>query len=337
MRQELTPAIEDYERFRRSQNYSKNTIRNQNGALKAFLRVNGNIWCHQIDDRHVTRLFEELVKTRSSNSLGPVDSALRGFFDWCRQTRRMPSDRDPMFGRRPPKAVKRERQRVHRSKFGYMLDQAENISPWHRALTAVLLHTLLRDSEAASILLRDVDLDAGYIKVRIEKSSLEDRIPISRPLDRELRKWLTVYTQEVGPLQPHYFLLPARRATPIHGKNRKFEKCVITLRPEKKVAATAKQIQRVLATVGIDISEKGEGAHTLRRSGARALFDALSEAHHPRPLRVVKDMLHHEQESTSERYIGAEADRLDRDACVRGQDVYGILDGEGVVRLENVR
>lgn len=336
MREELSPALESYQRFRASQGIGKNTIRNEMSNLKVFLRVNGNIWCHQIDDRQVTRFFEELAKTRSMNSLRPVDSALRSFFDWCRNTRRMPVDRDPMFGRRRPKAIKRERQRVHVSKFPTMLDNAEAVSPWHRALTATLLYTLLRGGEVADLRIRDVDLDGGFLRTRIFKTNQEDLLPISVELDRELRKWLTVYTTEVGPLEPHYYLIPKRHGIPIPGPNGRYRECRFKLHPEVRVGKIAEKVKPILESVGVAVDEGGEGGHTLRRSGARALFDALSEAHHPRPLRVVKDMLHHASESVTERYIGVEADRLDRDMVIRGREMFALPVGN-VVAMRDAR
>lgn len=327
MKQELSPAIDDYLRFRASQGMKRNTLRNETQTLKRLLQVAGNVYCHRLDDRHVTRLFEELAKTRSSNSLRPVDSTLRVFFDWCRNTRRMPADVNPMLGRRAPKAVRRERQRVHVSKFPAMLDHAEERSPWHRALTATLVYTLLRGGEVGDLRIRDLDLDAGFLVARIHKSNVEDRLPVSVELDRELRRWLTHYTQQVGVLQPHFFLIPARHSVPVMGEGGKYVRHDMILKPEKNLNSTmvGQAVKPVLAGVGVDISEKGEGGHTLRRSGARALFDALSDAHHPRPLRVVKDMLHHESESTTERYIGVEADRLDRDMWIRGRSLYGTM------------
>ena len=65
MRQYLTESIDDYLRFRRSQDYSKNTLRQDSQCLKALLASAGNVGMWQITDKHVERHFEKLSATRT--------------------------------------------------------------------------------------------------------------------------------------------------------------------------------------------------------------------------------------------------------------------------------
>ena len=69
--------------------------------------------------------------------------------------------------------------------FGELLDAAEERDPRDRALCALLLYTLGRDSEVTDLRIRDLDLTGGWLKVRIHKTGAEDTLPVSAELDAE--------------------------------------------------------------------------------------------------------------------------------------------------------
>src|SRR5690348_3179291 len=89
MKQSLSDAIDDYNSFRRSTDISKRTIASDVTVLRRFLSVNGNVWVHQINERHVVRHFEVSARSRAASSLAVDHKVLRGFFAWSRQTKRM--------------------------------------------------------------------------------------------------------------------------------------------------------------------------------------------------------------------------------------------------------
>lgn len=330
MKDPLSDAIDSYLLFRRSQSLSKGTLKTDQGVLRRFLATTGNIYTESIKEYHVTRHFEEAARTRSPGSLRNDHQALLTFFKWARHTKRMPVDSDPMYGRKTPKSARRERYRIPVSKFDHMLDLAGQRDPRDRAVVSVLLYTLLRDSEATALRVRDLDLDNGYVMARIHKSSIEDRVPISAELDRELHSWLTIYAESVGGLLPHYYLLPSRVSV-IDSRDPEtgaiLSNKTLAYSPERRIYATGDIVKRVLADLGVPLTLDGkslhEGAHTLRRSGARALFDSLSDMGYDKPLRVVQAMLHHKSQVDTERYIGITADRRSRDELIRGQVMYG--------------
>ena len=337
MRELLSDGIDAYLRFRRSQNYSKGTLNSDQQVLKRFLAVNGNIWCHVITDKHVERHFEEASKTRQGASLKNDHGVLVRFLKWARHTGRMPVDSDPTFGRRQPKAVERERNRLPVHDFPRLLDEAEAKEPRDRALVAVLLYTLMRDSEVTSLRVRDVDLNGGWIRATIHKTHQEDLVPISSELDGELRCWLTRYTNMVGVLQPHYFLIPSRGVHPVHGEGGRITHHASVYRPEKQIRAAGRIVTPLLErfgfpTVDQDGKPLNEGAHTIRRSGARALFDRLVEGGYDHGLRVVQSLLHHKSLTMTERYIGISADRRSRDEILRGHMMYP-KEHENVIEL----
>ena len=337
MKELLSPAVDAYLRHRRSQDYSKATLRHDQQVLKRFMDINGNVWCHALSDRQVNRHFEEVSKTRAPSSMRNDHATLQQFFRWCRHTGRMPVDSDPMFGRRQPKAIERERNRISVTRFSTLLDVAEEKEARDRALIAVLLYTLMRDSEVTSLRIRDVDLNGGWIRAVIHKTRQEDMVPIAEELDEELRRWLTHYTSMVGPLHDHYFLIPARGVHPVHGDGGKITHHASIYKPDKQIRAAGRIVTPTLERFGfptVDHSGKplNEGAHTIRRSGARALFDQLVEGGYDHALRIVQAMLHHKSMSMTERYIGISADRRSRDEIIRGRRMFP-RESQNVVEL----
>jgi integrase len=325
----LSDGIDDFLRWKKSQGFKPTTIRAQTSVLRRFLTFTGNIYIDKINELTVTRYFEEASKTKQAQSLRNDHTGLSVFFDWCRHTRRMSQDCNPLYGRRMPKTVRRERNRLNATEFPSLLDAAEARCERDRAAVAVLLYTLLRDREVADLRVMDVDLEGGWLRARIHKTGQEDRMPISEELDGELRRWLTCYTSQVGPLKPHYRLVPARRM-----KHAKDERGWYTGRadeeemlPERAVGALGRIVGPVLEDIGFPVTgldgrPSYEGAHTIRRSGARALFDALVEGGYDHSLRVVQSLLHHSSIQTTERYIGITADRRSRDDIIRGHKMY---------------
>jgi len=339
MRQELSDAIEDYLSLRKSQDYSKRTLANERTVLKRFLSVNGNLWVHQISEVHAVRHFEKASQTRSSGALQLDHTVLGQFFTWARQTRRMPQDARPLAMMRRPKARKRERMRLSPSQFPVLLDIASEIGARERAIVATLLYTLARDQEIANIRIADVSLETGYIRTQVTKSYTEDMMPICSELDAELRTWLSQYAATVGHLHPHYYLLPRRRSVGLV----KAERGLIVGHnwayvPEAKIGRLGRVVGNVLERYGWEMVDpvsgrrNMEGAHTIRRSGARALFDRLVDGGYDRSLRIVQSMLHHASLAQTEHYIGITADQRSRDDILRGQIMFPV-DNENVLQL----
>lgn len=163
-------------------------------------------------------------------------------------------------------------------------------------------------------------------------------MPICSEFDAELRRWLTIYAAEARrPLRPNDFLLPRRQSAALIKDDGGF----ITghqmfYDPERPIARVGRVAASVLSDFGWEMRDhrgksKMEGAHTIRRSGARALFDRLSADSYDHSLRIVQSMLHHSSVSITEHYIGVTADRRSRDELLRGQSMYGI--SEGVVEM----
>lgn len=339
-RELLSEAIDSYMILRSSQDFSKNTIRNDAGILRRFLAVTGNIWVHQITENHTTRYFEDAGKTRAARSLRNDHTILNQFFSWARRTKRLPLDMDPMAGRRRPKAAVRERQRVPVAQFNRLLDVAGERDPRNRAIVAVLLYTLIREQECADLRIGDWKRDEGWLRVRVTKSGVEDEMPVCAELDAELRTWMTHYSAEAKrPLLPHDLLLPRRRS--IRVARDEARGCItghdMIYVPDQKLRTLGRVVKEALDDFGLALVDGNgqplmEGAHTLRRSGARALFDRLAADGYDGALRITQSMLHHKSVTQTEAYVGITADRRSRDELLRLQTMFP-TDLDNVVAL----
>lgn len=325
----LNDAVDDFRLFRISDGKKPNTLRGDRATLKAFMALTGNIYAHSCHERHVTEFLAKRAQTRGQNSLNGDLTVLSVFFDWCRRTRRIPPGCDPLAGRKTRVVHVPERTRVHMSKFPKLLSAAEEIHPRNRAVVAIGLYTLLRGSEIQTLKVSDLDLADGFLRATIhKKGGLEDRIPVYAALDRELRAWLTFYAAACGPLQPQWYLTPARYARPISDQRTGVIVRVDTeLRPTRRLGQVSHIVNPALAATGVALTDDEgrptrEGGHTLRRSGARALFDMLCETGARDPLGVVQSMLHHQSRAQSEVYIGLDPTRQERDTLLKGAVLF---------------
>jgi integrase len=223
---------------------------------------------------------------------------------------------DGLGGRRAPRQARR---RVPVERFADLLDAAGRHHPRDRAAVAVGLYLMLRRNEARDILVGDVDLLSSEVAVTIPKTRDFDLMPVCAELDFELRLWLDEYAARCGPLQPHWRLLPSLGPNTFA--------CPISERrplPEQAMSNLPAVVSRALEGIGW-ADTRGDGCHTLRRSGARAMFDSLAAQGYDGALRQVMAMLHHTQASTTEAYLGLDVDRARRDARVKGLPMHPSL------------
>jgi len=355
----LSYVINEYLKSQVAQGKGDETIKHHRQTLRRFMQVNGNILFRNVREWHVTNFFQEIAVTRGPSSLNVDRAVLNSFFEWGRQTRRFPLNVNPMWGVKTFKVVQRERQRVHVSDFPRLLDAAEH--PRDRVVIALGLYQFLRQSEMKTLTVGRVDLKSGTILVDVHKTKQQDLMPISAELDEELRRWFEYYTWAInGPLHPELPLIPQKtrptgRRNPETGLIEPLPRSGPDLDPSRRleyrlevIAQEAlKKIDFPVKTVSKTGRLKGEGIHTLRRSGARAWFDYLQSMEpweDPRtgelirppsyPIRPVQAALHHKQQSTTERYIGLEPDRYERDLLMRGRRMYD-FDRTNVIELSS--
>lgn len=343
MKDRLSDAVEAYLRHRKSANKAKNTIQNDKVTLVQLLTTVGNIYVENISHRKLDDFFDELAdKGCSPATRATKHASLSSFFKWAHRTER--TRRNPMEGREAPRWHKTERRRVPMAQFPALLEAAKN--PRDRFYLALHLYTLCRTSEIRDMRIEDVDLQTGFLSARVFKGRIDDDLPITVELDKEIRRWLKAYARDIGEeLQPRWRLAPAYeaprlRAVPGGGrampdlKNRR-------LKPLGKIHNPQLIVHYALEAVGFATKDENgrplrEGTHTLRRSGARALYEVLRDDGDDGAKDTVQSLLHHKTSQQTEEYIGLDSKRALRNKRLRGQLMYPSLSADNVVGLKVV-
>jgi integrase len=202
-------------------------------------------------------------------------------------------------------------------------------------VVALGLYTLLRDQDMAALRVGDVDLNTGHIRTTITKSKTTDDVAISGDLDPEVRRWLTAYQSRIGTLHPDMFLVPRQRASRVRNDltGRYIDGRTVGMPGEyvpfgqiRKLSYIVTPLIELMGYPVVDDNGNSlrEGAHTLRRSGARAYYDYFVAQGRADALRVVQTMLHHKNSLMTQHYIGLREDRATRDELVRGVTIFGL-------------
>lgn len=334
MRQELSPAIEDFHAHRESMGIAKMTQKSEKGVLRRFLTITGNILVESVQEYHIDSYFKEASKTRSARSRGIDTTTLRTFFSWAERTKRLGRNGNPMAFRRPPRFTPREWRGITVSKVPALLDSAK--SPRDRILLATACFLMGRSVEFQQLRISNVRLDTSDVSYQIPKTYKTDLLPISEEYDEELRRWLRAYSEECGPLDPNWYLIPAQSQSRLQGYRVLAPQHIIPTRP---VRSTHRIAQYALEAVGYPVRDESgkrlnEGMHTIRRSMARALYEQLRDEGDPQPVETVRAMLNHSTEAQTRHYIGLQSEREHRDARIKGRAMFPSLRAGNVVRLE---
>ena len=320
----------------RVRKYAHNTIRGNQTALNALMNFLG-------EDTRVVDITEEQIDQALSieasrltpNTYNNRMSTWSQFFDFCIRRGFRGEGRyvHPMGDkRRYLKAPPGNKIRVPATKFQALLDATK--TPRERMVVALGLYLFLRASEMATITLQDINLEDGEIQVTVHKTVDADMMPISAELDYELRRYLTWYTEQLGVLHPQWYLIPRAYQVVVRNTKGRYSEVIEderpwTFMPTSQSIRLYEIVKRSLEAIGYETREESgksshEGVHTLRRSGARALFDDLRAQGYDGALQRVRSMLHHSSGAMTERYLGINMERRQRNDAIRGQKMFTI-------------
>lgn len=335
----LSEAIDQYLQTRRG-HLADVTVREDSHTLKRLLKMTGNIQVQHVTHEHVQGFFANLLvdhhdsrgnlrKGIAPSSFNTTRQRINGFARYC-QLRGMTRTDWLAFVR--PIPVPRRLPAQHSIPVLWtLLDAAGDARD--RALLAVGCALALRASEVRGLRVSDLDLDAGTLRVWVQKSRLEDVMVIPDFLVQEMEVWLRTYRLDLlgrgERLEPGCFLIPARRR-PLYvaqgvQQNGGYDSRKPVVKPERFV-------QEALHRLGLPTER--QGMHTLRRSVARAAFDNLVDEGYDGALRTVSALLHHSDSRVTERYLGLTTEGRKRDDFqARG----GVMGTRGVPVLDNVR
>lgn len=351
----ISQAIADfiaYQKARRGED--SGTAKGYEFTLRQFLRHTGDKQMASLTERHVEDWFygpegimnpHPVYMGRGSVTMQPAvapsthnlyRTRMTVWMKWCLQRRYL--TRDIMLNVQPMLVPKKKRTRHPADVLLRMLDTTN--CPRDRALLATALNTALRASEITRLRVGDVDLDAGYLDVKVKKTGDFDETPITSDLDRELRQWLTRYATDLGrPLAKGDLLFPHNGGNSIthYETGPDGERYPVRSprfwRTETRIPAPEKIVKKALEALGLESHR--EGLHTIRRSVARAYFDVASqEMGDVAALRETSSLLHHSSTATTEIYLGLDAEKNRRDRRMRGRPfLTAMISKENVVPL----
>lgn len=330
MKVRLSETIDAYQKRRKLEDITMGVLKNELSSLTRLLKqTGGNLYMESIKDHHIDDTLGELAQTNSPRSMANHFHVFGGFFKWCLATGRV--RQNPMAGMKPPKFTVRERNRLEVSKFPEMLDAA--LFPRDRFLMATGLYTLSRTIEIRPLRIEDIKWDLNRIKMDVGKRTgrqvATDLKPMTIEFREELDLWLPEYERMCGPLQPHWYLIPTRTAgNPLRvgaGAVQVNQNYIPTRMMSQHVPKRI--VQEALEAVGFptrtdDGTSLNEGMHTLRRSGARARYDAKRWMGHDNAIRHVQMLLNHANANMTELYIGINLDKIERDEELIGDYMY---------------
>lgn len=257
---------------------------------------------------------------------------LRGFLKYCRRHGYLPRDYDPTEDWKTKKLLKR-------NKTWLPLDVLEAVivgaQPRDRAFMAVGAFTFLRASEICALKIKHLDFQNNEIAVWRIKTKQEDILPLVAELRDELVLWLTHYRAIAGPLQPEWFLIPAKGPQPMKGVagKRTFTpdpEGHARLKPTVQIQNPHHIMQRNMRRVGLEVNT-GDGCHILRRSGARNLFEALRAMGHDSAARRVQSFLGHSSVVITENYLGIDYEKRQRNQQFAGKPMFTLDHGQTAI------
>ena len=316
-------ARQEYLAHLSARGLSKSSIKVAGTVLNACATAWGEILVSSLTGSHVDRLF-------ASNTMwGPQTrniylAGLSRFFLWCRRENYMSRDFDPTAGWRNQTVPKVDRLRIPLTEFAALLDATP--SPVDRMVCALGLYTFMRSGEISSLKVGDINMEQNTLNMYRWKTKEADVLPISRELSTELQRWFAFYQRDTSArLRHEWYLVPGKGPNPCFYNpiTRRLEHrpgVWGALRPERMSAHGHRPAQRALAALGYDTFQ--EGGHTLRRSGARALFDTLRDQGYDGALMRVSSMLGHKDTKMTEHYIGVGLERAQRNEMIAGHLMF---------------
>ena len=318
----LSDAIDQFIQHSKAQGLAANTLKNRRVCLHHALTCWGNIQVRAIEPRHVDLMFS--LKDWNASTRNNYLAQLRIFFKWCRNHKILGRDDDPTATWSKQREQRSEQLRVPQEQFGELLNATG--TPLDRIIVSLGLFLFVRGSEITSMKVSD---DRGEeMRVIRHKTKKIDYLPICSELRVELDRWKKEYARLIGqPPHPDHYLVPRRMPPGVAGEFENIQSfhanVLAGVYPDRPFLTPYHAVKRTLKAIGFEV--KGTGVHTLRRSGARAMFDNLREEGTDGALLRVQSMLSHSDPKVTTRYIGLELEREQLKGMFAGKPMFRIL------------
>lgn len=317
---QVREAGDSYLAFMTARGLAKSTVTTNRNLLNHAYRTWGDIAVDEIQPRHVDDLF--IGRSWSTGTRNIYLIALRNFLKYCRTHGYLAADFDPTSGWRTQTVEKREKTWLSLPALGALLDAAGHARD--RAFIALGIYTFMRASEIVQLRWKDIDLQRNEIHIYRVKTKQADQLPICAELRYELAAWAVYVQQELGDIDPEWFVVPSIGPRPMKGVAGK-RKLVPSgepnrLRPDRPIGRPQRIVKQAMEAIGV--GGVGDGCHVLRRSGARSLFEQLRETGYDGSARRVQSMLGHASVITTEIYLGIDNERRQRNEMLAGHVMF---------------
>lgn len=317
----MTPLAEEYEAWMRARGRTSHLGRN------SVVRRLAKTWDAETratsPNRHIDCIDEEWMEDYFLTHYGelqPVSkraykSALRCFLEYLERYNVQSDVKEFDPGYTSGKS--------QRPKLWLTMDQMQNIweneaEPYWRGMFAFLALTCVRTNEMQQMHIADVT-DEFIVINRPKVHKFDDRIPVRGMLKPELQRYLFWYAGHIGrPLEPDDYLFPlcytGQLQTSMRVRNPKAPRGVTFKRIRKMILPNVPE-----GTPAAQLS--AVGCHTLRRSGALALYRKLLAAGYSNAIEIVSALLGHDKISTTQEYLGLNFMQAARNEALLGIDV----------------
>ncbi len=328
----LSDGIKLYVADRRAKGKAANTVRNEEHHLKLLLADIGNINLNQLRPQHFDTYWSRRT-TWGEGTMNLAQANLNSFIKWCQARGHIRRDRNPLEGVRRLKVPPRKRVIIPQPEWSTFLE--EQSDPRTRAICALGLYLFLRIGETAGLRVQDLDRHNGIAYIYREKTKELDDLPICAELDAELGRWFLAYAGMIGrPLRPGDYVIPGLKpgaSVGIKGQKGKWR----VVRPPEYLPTTRSNpsysIRKALKGAGYYVPY--EGGHTLRRSGATALYNELTRLGHDRAIRICQAMLGHANVTTTEVYLRLDLDRKVRNDLYAGKLMFPATEEARIIEI----
>lgn len=335
-----------------------NTFEGQSGYLRRFGRVCAQeaarrqkripLRADEIDSKVITAYFAtcEGGQGNRNNMLAPV----KKFIYWLEAEGEIKAGAATrlLSTRKYKTSVRRPKYYIPVSDFSRALDISGERHPEDRAVMALALYTLARRSEISTLSLADIDMTGRTIKIYRQKRKRWTEMAMTPELYAELDSWLSWYAHHTGQAGVHFMLadhpdwkvIPRLIADWLLDERGKFSGSAVSheIDPANSPSHLERVVKRVLDVTGAQtvdgrqVRHLGEGMHTIRRSGARAMLDYLSNVlGQDRALLRVATMLDHEDPKQTLIYIGLDLEREALNNWLSTNSMYGTGDSDAVL------
>lgn len=318
----LSDAIAAFNVDRMHQGIAEGTRKNDARCLNYLLTDVGNVNTRNLRPQHMD-VFWSRRTTWGPGAMNNGYVTLSVFFGWCQSRGYMSRNMNLLERRRKNKVPPRDRIIIPQGEFSTFLDGIQD--PRARITCALGLYLFTRISETEGLRWQDVDTlsAAPTVEVFRKKTQTLDTLPLCEELLYELKRWRLAYAARVGSQpEPGWFVVPGQTNARQYGvKGTKgfggsfTPQWLVDKRPD-----LGRPIRTALENAGYYLPQ--EGGHTLRRSGATALYNQLSSVGHDRAIRICQAMLGHSNIATTEVYLRLDLDRKVRNDLLAGKPMF---------------